>query len=538
MNQRFKFFEYSKDNFLSIFGPHTRQTLYLERYIGELGAKTILREPKYFDRDYLAEFAAFYSVSSKGYPNICERFHFFAEKVGRRTLVAASGGSRYAQERLQNAYLGFIVKRPIPAVPLGRTVLKWYPDKSADTTPRVTASSRKNFAHIAGVRLYVEGLAWQQQDSGVGACATVSLWSMLQSSAFDAHHAIPSTAEITQAAHKRHSFGSRMFPSKGLNIIQVYEVINERDLVPLICEGDAQDPHGRAIGFSKARFASTCAAFIRSGHPVLIVGEFRASSGERGEHAICSVGFRSCIPSSGDPSAPDLAESNIEHLYVHDDNLGPNVRVKVDEEEIRIESGSMNRPASAKSVVSLRPEGPPPRHGNSQPSSPIDNSYGTFVPTQLIVAANTDIRTDPDTLHKAALRHVSNIGDVFNRLADVYGIEKRAFAVASRFFRISEYLGTEIGDRLGDSSRNAKKVLSAVRLQLAENVNPMSLHIAVVRVGLDDSTILADILYDTTDSDRNHPIFAYVAYYDFMVEVIQFLEIARGDSYGVCVRAY
>ena len=346
-NQRLQFCDYSKDNFLDLFGPHTRQTLYLERYISELQAKIVLREPNYFDRDYLAEFASFYSVSSKGYPNICERLHFFSEKVSRRTLIAASGGSPKAQKRLQDAYLGFIVKRPIPAAPLGRTVLKWYPDDFAETTPRVPASSRKNFVHIAGVELYVEGLAWQQQDSGVGACATVSLWSMLQSSAFDDHHAIPTTADITQAAHKRHSFGTRMFPSKGLNIIQVCEVINERDLVPLITEGDVKDTHGRTIGFSKDRFASTCAAFIRSGYPVLIVGRLRTSGGEEG-HAICNVGFRSCIPSAGDPSIPDLAESNIEFLYVHDDNLGPNVRVRIDVDKMDVHTGiiqndSMNK---------------------------------------------------------------------------------------------------------------------------------------------------------------------------------------------------
>ena len=533
-NQRLQFCDYSKDNFLNLFGPRTRQTLYLERYISELQAKIVLREPNYFDRDYLAEFASFYSVSSKGYPNICERLHFFSEKVSRRTLIAASGGSPKAQKQLQDAYLGFIVKRPIPAAPLGRTVLKWYPDKFAETTPRVPASSRKNFVHIAGVELYVEGLAWQQQDSGVGACATVSLWSMLQSSAFDDHHAIPTTADITQAAHKRHSFGTRMFPSKGLNIIQVCEVINERDLVPLITEGDVKDTHGRTIGFSKDRFASTCAAFIRSGYPVLIVGRLRTSGGEEG-HAICNVGFRSRIPSAGDPSIPDLAESNLKYLYVHDDNLGPNVRVRIDVVDTKIiQNESMNEAR----VATLHPEGPPSRDGKSRPSSPIDGSYGKFVPTQLIVAANSDIRTDLDTLHKAALRHASNIGEVLNHLAESHGLEKIAFTVSSRFFRIADYLGTELQDRLSGSSRESRKVLSAVRLRLTENVNPMSLHIAVVRIGLYDSTILADILYDTTDSDRNHPIFAHVAYDKLMAEVIQDLKIARGDSYGVCVRAY
>ena len=536
-SQRLQFCAYSKVNLVTIFGSTSRQILYLDSYLSELGTKVVLREPRYFDRDYLAEFAAFYSVSSKGYANICERLHFFSEKVGRRTMIAASGGSANALKRLQDAYLGFIVRRPIPEAPLGRTVLKWFPDSAADTTPRVPASSRKYFVHVAGVELYVEGLAWQQQDTGVGACATISLWSMFHSSALDDHHSIPTTADITQEAHKKHSFGIRMFPSKGLHIIQIYEVIKERDLVPLITEGDEKDVHGHTIGFSKDRFASTCASFIRSGYPVLIVGEFKTSEGG-GAHAICNVGFRSCIPSIGDPSIPDLADSNIKILYVHDDNLGPNVRFKIDVETKIIRDDSKDGGMDAKQVVSLHPEAPPSHDGQSHPSSPTDN-YGKFAPTQLIVAAHSDIRTDPDTLHKAALKHVSNIAEVLNHyLAESHGLEKLAFTVSSRFFKIKDYLGAELQDRLSGSSSESRKVLSAVRLDLSENVDPMSLHIAVVRIGLDDATVFADILYDTTDSDRNQPIFAHVAYNPLVAAVIQDLQKARGDNYGVCVKAY
>lgn len=510
----------------------------MERYLSELNAQTILKEPKYFDRDYLAEFASFYSVSSKGYPNICERLHFFSEKIDRPNLITASGEGPRAIKRLQSAYLGFIVKRPIPAAPLGRTVLKWYPDYFVDTTPRVRASSRKNFVHISGVELYVESLAWQQQDSGVGSCATVSLWSMLQSSAFDDYHAIPTTADITQAAHKKHSFGSRMFPSKSLHIQQVYDVINERNLVPLITEGDVKNAFGGTIGFSKDRFASTCAAFIRSGYPILIVGNLITFSGGGGQHAICSVGFRSCTPTAGDPLIPSLADSSVEILYVHDDNLGPNVRVKIDVVPKTIPIYSKNGATIERQVVSLLPEAPPSCYSESHHSSPIDDSYGRFEPTQLIVAANSDIRTDLDTLHKVALRHVSNIGETLNNYLEAHDLEKRALAVSSRFFRISDYLGSELRDRLSSSSRESKKVLSAVRLGLTENVNPMSLYIAVVRIGFTDSTILVDILYDTTDSDRNHPIFAHVAYDSVMTAVIEKLEEAKNAGFGVCVKAY
>ena len=533
--KKLEFIEYRKNQLPKLIGSTSRQTLYLEDYLSELNARVILREPRYFDRDYLAEFAAFYSVSSKGYENICERLHFFDSKVSRRTLTSAAGGGRQgkrALNKLQESYLGFIVKRPIPAAPLGRTVLRWFPDQFEDTTPRVVEPSRKYFVHIAGVELRVDGLAWQQQDTGVGACATISLWSMLHSSAFDDHHAIPTTADITRAAHKRHSFGTRVFPSKGLNILQIYEAIGDCGLVPLITNGDVRDQNERTIGFSKDRFASTCASFIRSGYPVLVVGRLETPDGS-GEHAICNVGFRSCEPAKGDPSAPDLADSNIEVLYVHDDNLGPSVRVRIDADTQLVLDESKKKEMAAFPVVSLRPEAPIARDGTPRSSTPTDN-YGKLIPTQLIVAAHSDIRTDPDTLHKAAIRHVSNISDIFNHVAKKKGLTPLALSVSARFMKVSDYLGNELKKRLD----GAPKELAAVRLALSENVKPMSLHIGVVRIGLDDATVLADILYDTTDSDRNHPVFAHVAYNELAALVVQALHQAKKDDYGLYVRAF
>ena len=495
--------------------------MYLERYLDALRAKSILRESKYFDRDYLAEFAAFYSVSAKGYPNVCERFHFFSDRISRRSLRAVAGGSPRAKSRMQDAYLGFVVRRPIPVAPLGRTVLKWFPDKFSHTTPRVPASMRKYFVHICGIELYVEGLAWQQQDTGVGACATVSLWSMLHSSALDEYHAIPTTADITRDAHKKHSFGTRIFPSKGLNILQIDEAIKEQNLVPLITDGDIKDQRGNTKGFSCGRFSSTCASYIRSGYPVLMVGRLEASVAVAG-HAICNVGFRSCVPPRDDASTPLLADSNVEIFYIHDDNLGPNVRFRVT--------------LDATKVASLSPEAPYFPAGKSVSTSPTDN-YGQFVPTQLIVAAHSDIRTDPDTLHRLALTHVSDISDVVNSLAKSIGREAVSFVVSSRIIKMTDYLGNELYARLNGSSKEERKILASVRFALSEKANPMSLHIAVIRIGFDDATVFVDFLYDTTDSDHNQPIFAHVAYHKFAALVIDALQKANNLNFGVCVMA-
>jgi hypothetical protein len=243
---------------------------YLRCYLADLEASQIVEEPYYFDRDYLAEFSAFYSTSARGYSNVCRRLHFFAgyPVVDRELVTLACGGDGDALQRLQDAYLGFAVLRPFEPPRLGRTVLAWYPDVPPDGQgPRVTEPSRDYFVHLAGLRLNVHGIAWQQQDMSVGACATIALWSMLHSSAFDDHHAVPTTADITRAAHRHGSLGSRIFPSSGLTPQQLGEAVQEHDLSPLLLEGDLRIDGVAA--FSRERLASTLAAFVRSGYPVV-----------------------------------------------------------------------------------------------------------------------------------------------------------------------------------------------------------------------------------------------------------------------------
>ena len=96
-----------------------RQVEYLRCYLTDLGAKTVVEEPQYFDRDYLAEFSAFYATSSKGYSNVCRRLHLFAieEREVRRRVYEALAGDSVSLAMLNAAYLGFSVIRPLEMAP-------------------------------------------------------------------------------------------------------------------------------------------------------------------------------------------------------------------------------------------------------------------------------------------------------------------------------------------------------------------------------------------------------------------------------------
>jgi len=61
---------------------------------------------------------------------------FFSERFDRGELERAQANDEAAVRRMRGSYLGFVVVRPIPASPLGRTVLRWYHDREAATAPR------------------------------------------------------------------------------------------------------------------------------------------------------------------------------------------------------------------------------------------------------------------------------------------------------------------------------------------------------------------------------------------------------------------
>jgi hypothetical protein len=501
----------SEDPLQSLGGSGSAQ--YIRRYLNDLGCKIVVEEPVYFDRDYLAEFSAFYSKSTRGYLNSCRRLHFFSDpRVDRTKLKRAAGGSARVVADLQQSYLGFAVVRPFDPPLLGRTVLCWYPDDPSRPGHRVTAPSREYAVHISGVRLTVRGLAWQSQDTAVGACATVALWSMLHSSAFDDHHAIPTTAAITMDAHKTASLGSRVFPSSGLTPYQLCEAIKAQKLSPVVVDGDLQVPlEGRR--FSSERFLSTCAAFVRSGYPVLMIGKLEG----HGIHAVCATGFR-------DPASPLVAttgetrlhDADIEFVYVHDDNLGPGVRSKVG--------------VGARGEVRLKPVAPPVRNNGGAYLDP-SAEYPDFSPSAMVVAVHEDLVVTPDKLHTIGLA----IADGFSSwiASRVPADEPWAgILLRTRFMDLREYMTSEVA-RHGLTG----PLLGRVRLELTEVAEPMSLHLGLVQLSWFGQTML-HVIFDTTDNERYLRAFAHIVFNPPFSKLTPAVGEAIGINLGVGINAF
>lgn len=231
-------------------------------------------------------------------------------------LDGANGEQQHqsAQKRLQTAYLGFCVVRPIPSAPIGRTVLRPYKDLAS----RIVPTAHVHRVHLCGLELEVSGVPFQQQETAVGACATTAIWSALAVAARNTGRRAPTPFEVTDAATK-HLINDRPFPAdSGLDLQQALGAVRAHGF----------SPHTFKPSDTPSLFSFVVKAYLRSGFPVVLLLRDGA-----GYHAVTAVGYRELEPDSenvyvyGDGQR-QLETSHMDRVYVHEDRLGPYARMQ------------------------------------------------------------------------------------------------------------------------------------------------------------------------------------------------------------------
>lgn len=291
---------------------------YLARYCNGLNAASVVREEHYVDRHFVDEFVLYYSRTLRPPRNAVRRFHLFSipftNDAFSAMLVKSMTSTADADEvrsRLQDAYLGFISIRPIPSVPVGRTVLKRWED-SHPVRRQVWATSTHH-VHLANIKLSVTGLAFQQQDVAVGACATAALWSALSRVARSEGMRAPTPAEVSEAASRHLLPNGRSLPATGgLTMQQLSEAIRSCGFAPEAMRADKQPEY----------FVAGLHAYLLSGLPV-VLGLRRPGVG----HAVTAVGYQddSSVHPMLQATIP-VRSASLKKLYVHDDRIGPYAR--------------------------------------------------------------------------------------------------------------------------------------------------------------------------------------------------------------------
>ncbi len=281
-------------------------------------------EGHYVDRHYLDDFQHYYARSFHMPDSACRRWHFFARTtpadLEAELQASFADPSRVAatSASLESRYLGFLVQRPLSGAPVGRTVLRTYPVDGR----RHYCVVRPYVVHVAGHRLRIDGLAYQQQDRGAAVCASTAVWSALQRVAHVTGQRTPTPSAITRAS------GSPFPTSAGLDVRQMAEAISR-----LGYGVDAFYPrHNRAL------FRSHVVAYLDSNLPVILMMT-RKRPGAGGQivdgHAIVVTGYSEPRPATTVATdmtgVPPIAlhGSDADVLYVHDDNLGSHARYEL-----------------------------------------------------------------------------------------------------------------------------------------------------------------------------------------------------------------
>ncbi len=313
---------------------------YLSDYLSTLGCRTAIIEKSYIDKNYLEDFAHYYSRCFEDYPKKCARVHFFSSEFDndqlKQDLVSAE--INRPDTNYSDSYLGFIVFRPLPNAPLAKVCLKIYDSKGKN---RIFPVLRLYTVHLLGMELRVHSLAFQEQDKALSACATSALWSAFHGSHSLSVNGISAPSTITENAKKIIPQYTYNHPNRGLTPAQMASSVREEGLAPLLCNF-----------INTSYLKALMRAYLSVGiAPVLGVSLYYADeqAGEvdgisrsttLGEHAVAVAGYN--FPRSSNAPLVEfkidelskvktpamerpmyLLSSMIDKLYVHDDEIGP-----------------------------------------------------------------------------------------------------------------------------------------------------------------------------------------------------------------------
>lgn len=314
------------------------QVEYLAAYLRNesLSVRTLVIEHHYVDRHFIEEYSSYYASCLRPPKHYATRIHAFALEFTREQLLAwvtdaASGASACdeIESKLQDAYRGFIVIRPLPSAPIGRTLLSTFTGEAT----RCFETLQRSTVHLLGFELIVDSVPFQQQDGAVGACATTAAWSALTAVARATGHRGPTPFQITSAAN-RHILTDRSLPAHGgLDQQQLLSAIRAHGFEPYVL---------RAANEFQA-FSHSVKCYLASGMPVvlLLVEEDGAGGTAEhpltttaGHHALTAVGYRSpendinCTFEVKETESTSLVTSGFARVYVHEDRLGPYARME------------------------------------------------------------------------------------------------------------------------------------------------------------------------------------------------------------------
>lgn len=277
--------------------------------------QTIIMEKEYVDLDFLDEYRGFYSRAFKKHKKYCSRFHFFSCNISTDDFPRLTD--------FEKDYLGYVVKRPLDAFVIGRTVLK----PSTPDSNKYFVLCQDDFGpNLAGHELEVAGVAFLQQDSQVGLCATVSLWMATKALSKKLEVRSYSPSEITRMATKHVIPFGRPIPSEGLAVEQMCFALQEMGYEPKVHQPKTSKEAKEIIyRYVESEFPLILALGMpgnNEGHAVTVIG-----------HTYNTITSPETEALPGGGSSPtgrySISSQWVDKFIIHDDRIGPYIELEI-----------------------------------------------------------------------------------------------------------------------------------------------------------------------------------------------------------------
>ncbi len=202
----------------------------------------------------------------------------------------------------------------MPGILVGASLLKTY--NNTVLNKRHFPVSKEYNVNLFGKLLSFKSLAFQEQDSVVGACASSALWSAFHKTSQLFQTPLPSPSDITKSAKNLFQNSGRTYPNGGLDHFQIGNAIESVGLVSELRNSDKF----LDVSYLKAFVYAYC----RMGLPVLLGIDILGLGG----HLITVSGFKEESTILFDRKKEmSLKASKIDRFYVHDDQVGPFSRI-------------------------------------------------------------------------------------------------------------------------------------------------------------------------------------------------------------------
>jgi len=445
---------------------------YFPEYLNKLKVKTIAVETEYIDRDYLEDYSGFYVRCFDPPKRNCTRVHFFNVDFKEDDFKKAlSGDNDSLIEKIKEpeAYIGFVVLKPLPETIIGRTCIRTYPKNGR----RIFSATRDYHANLFGIDLKVHTLAFQEQDKVAAACATSALWTVFNGTGILFQHQMLSPLEITNKAIQNMPYEVRIVPNEGLNLFHMTNAIRQINLEPLLFQLNTINDLKRAVR-----------AYVDFGLPLLLLLGIRDKRGS-GLHAVAITGYS--MPKTNEV---DFYAEHIDKLYVHDDQIGPFARMVFRSSESTIEFED-------ESVMT----GP---------------SFDTSWPNSDVVAGNLIV----PVYHKTRITH-EPIFDLISRFeASLEILEKVEWTWDIRLTAIN---------KLKEEILQSSRIHGDYKCEILSQKMPRFLWKATAYTKNNDQIIL-DLLFDATDIEQDQFFIRAIEYDPHLADVCRSLSSKIQES--------